>query len=128
MMVMQLLIYINVINISGYYFSKYEEKKFALNPVIAGIVLFVLLGSAFSGGKIMSSWSIRAQYSIMGLEVSKFTSRMNDAFSELENDDIKTVDLSGLPEHEMLMSHKNCFIHYNVKAFYDKEKIIYKKE
>ena len=128
MMVMLLLVYINAINISGYYISKYEEKKFSLNPVIAGILLFVLLGSAFTGGKIMNAWSIRAQYSILGLEVSNFTVKMNEAFSKLEDGDIKSVDLSGLPTNEMLMSDKNSFINYDVGGFYGKEKVIYKKD
>ncbi len=123
-----LLLFVNIINCIGYYVKKEKGQKFSLNPAVSAILIVMLIGTSFSGDKLMKAWSIRAEYSILGMEVSRFTGRMNDIFSELEDENIKSVDLTSIPTNEMLMPDVYSFINYDVNGFYGKEEVIYKKD
>lgn len=128
MVVTLFMIFTNVINGIGFVAKKEINRNFSLNPIVAAVLIIMLFGASFSDSKIMKAWSIQAEYKIMGLEVSNFTVKMDRIFDDLENDDLKIVDLSNLPTSELFMSHKNCFKDYNVRTFYNKDEIRYNKE
>ena len=122
------MIFVNVINCIGYYVKRDTRRTFSLNPIVAAVLIVMLFVTSFSDGKVMQAWSIRAKYQILGLEVSNFTVKMDRIYSDLEDENIKVVDLTDLPTSEFFMSNKNSFTGYNVKSFYRKDELIYKKE
>ena len=128
MMVMQLFIYTIVINGYGYYYNKKDKRNsLILNPIAAAILFILIMTSSFANERIMDAWSIKAEYSIMGLEVSKFTTRMNEFFDLLEDDEVKNIKIDPLPTHEMLMPNLKMFRDYKIESYYGKEDAIYYK-
>jgi hypothetical protein len=126
LMVMVFMIFLNSINAIGYFISKSKSIN-KVNPIIILTAFLVTVTMAFSTDKFMEAWSIRAKYQIMGLEVSRFTGEMNEAFSQLEDENVKSVDLSGLITNEMLMPDINSFKNYSIISFYDKDEVVYTK-